>query len=91
MLSLAFAFVCRFSWFYTPSLNLWALVTGGPTKLAFTFSNYGVFRVPSASNIMPARQAHGMAIDRIASKIYFVAGLEDVALADMYVGEEERP
>jgi hypothetical protein len=68
---------CVSSWFYTPSLGQWALVSGQPSSVPWAASQYGSFRVPSSTNSLPARWGHSAAIDLTAGIIYVTDGATD--------------
>jgi hypothetical protein len=67
----------HFSWFYTPSIGQWALVSGQPTEIAWSASQYGSFRVPSTSNSLSTRWDHSASIDVASDIIYVVSGVTD--------------
>jgi hypothetical protein len=73
---------CLFcSWFFTPSLNLWALVSGSPTVTSGNMLS-AQFRVPSPSNQMTIRMSHAMVIDTANNRIFVMGGSVAVYFAE---------
>jgi hypothetical protein len=66
---------CVYSWYYTPSLNMWALASGGNAAVQMSGAAYGSFRVPSSSNIMAGRWVFGSAYVAKSSRIYIMGGV----------------
>lgn len=75
-------------WSYDPASGWWTIEAGNEVTVIHSNANYGEFRVPSVTNIMPGRYDFAAGIDQRAGVIYVSGGKsysnDWVALSDVW-------